>query len=173
MVVDVLAVEARAAWRKDREKALVCAISIEGKEAILIKSQTYMNLSGLAVAPLLKRLRSAPAQMVVIHDDLDLMAGIVRVKFGGGDGGHRGVRSIADSLGTKDFARVRLGIGRPPDGIDPEEFVLSPFDPAAEVGVRELVLAGSRAVKLIVTLGLEPARNLVHSGRLWPPSAPL
>ena len=172
MVVDALAAEARGLWRKDRQKAKICEISIEDKEATLIKPQTYMNLSGVAVAPLLKRFRSSPAQMVVIHDDLDLSPGSVRIKFGGGDGGHRGIRSIADSLGTKDFARVRLGIGRPPAGIDPEEFVLSPFDLETEEGVRELVSTGSRAVKLIVTLGLEPARNLIHSGRLSPASGP-
>lgn len=163
MVVDLLAREAGAAWKTGRDKTLVCEIRIDDVRAILVKPQTYMNLSGRAVAPVVRRLYIEPGQLIAIHDDMDLVLGRVRVKIGGGDGGHRGIRSIAECIGTKDFVRVRLGIGRPPAGVEPEEFVLSPFE-EQEAGVAEdLVSAGGEAVSLIVKLGLEDARNRINT----------
>ncbi len=110
--------------------------------------------------------------MIVIHDDLDLAPGRVRVKVGGGDGGHKGVRSIADSLRFRDFIRVRLGIGRPPTGVSPEEFVLTPFGPEEKDVSEQLIELGCQAVRLIVLRGVEPAQNLLHSGRLATGSGP-
>ena len=122
---------------------------------VLAKPRTYMNESGRHVGPLAKFYSVAPADIVVIHDELDLDFGRIRLKFGGGEGGHNGLRSVAAALGTKDFQRVRIGVGRPPGRKDPAAFVLENFSAAerAELGVdleqaadaTELLLrAGSR-----------------------------
>ena len=166
MVVDKLAEEKGGSWQRHREKALVCQIRIEESPAVLVKPQTYMNLSGRAVAPILGKLHADPARMIVIHDDLDLVPGSVRIKSGGGDGGHKGVRSIADSLRFRDFIRVRMGIGRPPEGVPADEFVLSRFTREEAAHLKDHVSRGERAVRLILTLGLEQARNMIHSERV-------
>jgi PTH1 family peptidyl-tRNA hydrolase len=165
MVADELAKSVDAAWRPNPEKSQICDAEIAGKRVTLLKPQTYMNLSGKAVAPVLRRLNANPGAMIVIHDDLDLIAGKVRIKIGGGDGGHKGIRSIADSLRFRDFVRVRLGIGRPPEGIAPEEFVLTNFSVEDAALVRDLLGTGSCAVRLILGLGVEQAQNEIHSGR--------
>ena len=85
-----------------------------------------MNLSGRAVAPLYDRFAGTPEDLLVLHDDLDLALGVVRLKRGGGTGGHKGLRSLTEELGTREFLRVRIGIGRPPEGVDPTDFVLRP-----------------------------------------------
>jgi peptidyl-tRNA hydrolase, PTH1 family len=167
MVVDQLA--GGLSWTTNREKSLVCQVELEGERVWLIKPQTYMNRSGSAVGPALNRLNSDPTRMIVIHDDLDLAQGRVRIKVGGGDGGHKGIRSIADSLRFRDFIRIRLGIGRPPIGVTPEEFVLTPF--ANDEDVRGLVDMGRRAVSLILTNGVEYAQNCLHSTKITACSA--
>jgi PTH1 family peptidyl-tRNA hydrolase len=163
MVVDELA--DGATWRKNCEKSLECEAELEGEPVWLLKPQTYMNRSGSAVAPALNRLNANPNRMIVIHDDLDLSPGKVRIKVGGGDGGHRGIRSIADSLRFRDFIRVRLGIGRPPPGVTAEEFVLTAFVHEESLR-RELVEAGCRAVRLVLTHGVEHAQNCLHSAKI-------
>lgn len=160
--MDRLAAEARGSWIKDKEKAQVAQAEIEEVAVVLVKPQTYMNLSGKAVAPILGRVKADPAGMIVIHDDLDLALGKVRIKIGGGDGGHKGVRSISDSLRFRDFTRVRLGVGRPPTGVNPEEYVLSSF-PTEEKDAREdLIETACRAVRNILVHGVERAQNLIH-----------
>ncbi len=169
MVVDLLAQEERAQWRKARENALVSEVRIDGVAARLVKPQTYMNLSGRAVVAIIHRLGLDPSHMIVVHDDLDLEPGTIRIKSGGGDGGHRGVRSIAEMLQSREFVRVRMGIGRPPAGVDPETFVLSAFTKGAAEGLADHVSRGDQAVRLIATLGMEGARNMVHAGRIVAP----
>ena len=97
---------------------------VSGGMVLLGRPRTYMNESGLAVAPVYGRFADSPEDLVVLHDDLDLDLGVVRLKRGGGTGGHNGLRSLAVELGTRDFLRVRIGIGRPPAGVDPADFVL-------------------------------------------------
>ena len=166
MVVDDLANEAGSSWKKDRVGALTCEIQVEAQRVILVKPQLYMNRSGQALAPLLKRYNSDPGRMIVIHDDLDLPLGRIRIKSGGGDGGHKGVRSIADSLRFRDFVRVRIGIGRPPDSIEPEHFVLSPFAPDERSLVADSVARACRAVKVTITSGMEEAKRAIYSGQM-------
>lgn len=169
-VVDTLAQDEQASWETDRQKAETCWVRIDGHKVFLVKPQTFMNLSGKAVLPILKRLNADPARMIVVHDDMDLAIGTVRIKVGGGDGGHKGVRSIADSLRFRDFVRVRLGVGRPPQGASPEEFVLSCFGPE-ELAVQEsLIRTGMSAVRLVIGHGVEYAQNMIHSGRSSPAS---
>lgn len=98
--------------------------TIGGRRVILARPQTYVNVSGTAVADLRRRHRVAVEDLLVIVDDLDLTPGVVRMRAKGSHGGHNGLRSIVDALGTTAFARVRVGIGRPPAGVDPAEFVL-------------------------------------------------
>jgi PTH1 family peptidyl-tRNA hydrolase len=163
MVADDLAKEEGCSWKKERVGALTCEIQVEAHRVILVKPQTYMNRSGQVLAPLLKRYNTKPGRMIVIHDDLDLPLGRIRIKSGGGDGGHKGVRSIADCLRFRDFIRVRIGIGRPPDSIEPEHFVLSPFKPEERSLVTHTVARGCRAVKLLIASGMEEARRVIYS----------
>lgn len=166
MVVDQLADQARSSWSKDSEKALTSRVRIETIPVVLVKPQTYMNASGQAVGAIVRRLHADPARMAVIHDDLDLVFGRIRIKSGGGDGGHKGVRSIADSLRFRDFIRVRLGVGRPPEGVAADEYVLSPFDEHELERLPEQIAAAVYAVNLILTLGMEKAANIIHSGKI-------
>lgn len=166
MVVDRLAEQVRGTWSKSKEKAFTSRVLVESIPVILVKPQTYMNASGQAVGPIVRRLNADPSQMVVVHDDLDLAAGRIRIKSGGGDGGHKGIRSIADSLRFRDFIRVRLGVGRPPEGVSAEEFVLSPFDQEEREQLSEQIAAAIEAVGLILTEGMEKAKNVIHSGTI-------
>lgn len=129
---------------------------------VLGKPRSYMNLSGRAVAGL-ARFYSIPVEnIVVIHDELDLDFGTVRLKCGGGEGGHNGLRSISQSLGTKDYLRTRVGIGRPPGRMDPASYVLKPFSAAERKDLGVIVEEAADAVELLLQLGLEAAQNRVH-----------
>jgi len=133
-----------------------------GQRAVLMRGHGYMNESGGPVSAVLAYYKVAPDRLVVIHDELDIPYGDLRVKFGGGDNGHNGLRSIRQSLGTGDFFRVRFGIGRPPGRQDPAEFVLKPFGATER---RELDLHLSRAADCVETLiasGLTSAQNTFH-----------
>ncbi len=163
MVLDRMAEENGCSWQSVREKADICSIRVAGWDVVLVKPQTFMNLSGNAVGPLVKRRNVDPTDIIVIHDDLDLVPGTVRVKRGGGDGGHRGVRSIASVLGTKDFLRVRLGIGRPPDGVSPKEYVLFSYRPNEAAELETMLDRAQSAVHLLLAEGLDRAQNVVHA----------
>ncbi len=162
MVLDALVEEAHEVWSRSGELALVCRLDLENQALLLIKPQTYMNLSGRAVSHITCSPRSDVNRMIVVHDDLDLAEGIVRIKLGGGDGGHKGIRSIADLLASREFIRVRLGVGRPPEGTTPEEYVLSPFLTDHETVRKSLIDTGLRAIRLILKLGVERAQNSLH-----------
>ena len=122
-----------------------------------------MNESGRQIGPLAKFYSVDPADLIVVHDELDIDFGLVRLKKGGGEGGHNGLRSISQVMGTKDYLRVRMGIGRPPGRQDPADFVLKPFPAADRAEVELLVRNGCDAVELLVTQGLEAAQNTVHA----------
>lgn len=165
MVVERLAAQSGAAgtgpvrWRL-RCRALVADTSIQGQKAILARPQTYMNNSGEAVGPLLRWYGLIPAELLVICDDLDLSPGQIRIRKKGGDGGHRGLKSIIAALGTNEFARLRIGIGRPeePAG-DVIRWVLGRFN-LQEAPVMEEVLARAvQAVRVILSEGIEKAMN--------------
>lgn len=168
-VADELAREAACSWTNNRKKALICEAAIEATTVFLVKPQTFMNLSGHAVEPILRRLNADPGRMIVVHDDLDLAPGKVRIKIGGGDGGHKGVRSIADSLRFRDFIRVRLGVGRPPLGTSAEQFVLSPVGEEEEDLLKDLVQTGCRAAHLLVAHGVERAQNMLYAKSMVQP----
>ena len=125
------------------------------------RSTTYMNTSGEAVGPLAEQLGVAPERIIVVHDELDLPAGKVRVKLGGNENGHNGLKSITEHLGTRDYLRVRMGIGRPPQGMAVPDWVLSPI----EGDISGQVALAAKAVQLIVSEGLAKAQNVIHATR--------
>lgn len=125
------------------------------------RSTTYMNTTGEAVGPLAKELGVTPERIIVVHDELDLPAGKVRVKLGGNENGHNGLKSITEHLGTRDYLRVRMGIGRPPQGMAVPDWVLSPIDG----DISGQVALAAKAVQLIVSEGLGKAQNVIHATR--------
>ncbi len=135
---------------------------IDSCETVLAKPQTYMNESGRAIAAILRDSYLAPSDLIVIHDELDLSLGSVRIKIGGGHGGHNGLRSIIEYLGTPDFTRIRIGIGRPVPGMDAADYVLSAFTKDERVAARQAVEQAAQAVKEIVSQGLTRAMNLFN-----------
>lgn len=155
-MVDRIAANAGVRWRASGD-AEFGACELSGRRVVLAKPLTFMNLSGAAVAPLFRKHADDPEDLVVVHDDLDLAAGSVRLKRGGGTGGHNGLRSLREALGTPAFLRVRVGIGRPPAGIDPADYVLhAPPSPARE-RFHEAVAAAADAAADIARLGFDKA----------------
>jgi len=130
---------------------------MEGRRVFLVRPRTFMNLSGVAVAPLYRKHCEGPEDLVVVHDDLDLPPGTVRLKRGGGTGGHNGLRSLQQELGTAAFLRIRVGIGRPPAGEDPADFVLSPPAPSLRGAFEEAVTAACEAAVDIARIGFDKA----------------
>lgn len=129
---------------------------IAGVSVMLVKPQTYMNLSGQAVAKLRRAKRLRVEDIVAIYDDLDLGLGRVRIRGGGGPGGHNGVISLISVLG-REFPRVRIGIGRPPGGEDPAEYVVAPFAAAEVEPIERAIVRAADGVETLLTEGLERA----------------
>ncbi len=130
---------------------------------VLGKSRTYMNETGGPVSGLLRYHRLTPDRLVVVHDELDIDPGQLRVKFGGGDNGHNGLRSIRASLGTGDFYRVRVGVGRPAGRQDPADFLLSNFAARDREGLAVELVRAADAVESLVTAGLERTQSTFNS----------
>ena len=158
-VVDRLAVEAGAHFGADRFQTQAALADLSGIPILLLKPQTFMNLSGPSVAAWRGLLSLPETRLAVVHDDLDLVLGRVRVTGGAGPGGHRGVASVQEALGTQDFPRVRLGIGRPRESEDAADRVLEEFA-AEELPVAADMLArAATAVQTLIRHGLALAMN--------------
>ncbi|GGL34996.1 peptidyl-tRNA hydrolase [Phycicoccus endophyticus] len=138
---------------------------VPGPPAVLAVPTCYMNESGGPVKALLSFFSVPPERLVVVHDELDLDAGTVRLKRGGGEGGHNGLRSVSSALGTRDYHRVRVGIGRPPGRMDPADYVLRDFSPSECKELPFLLGDAADAVEELVTLGLLDAQQRVHAPR--------
>ena len=163
MVADVLAARVSGKFSAHkRSNAEIVQARLDGRQVIVAKPRTYMNLSGGPVAGLAKFFSVAPANVVVVHDELDLDYGTIRLKQGGGENGHNGLRSTSSALGTKDYLRVRMGIGRPPGRQDPADFVLKPFSSTERKDLPVFCEEGADAVELLLGLGLEGAQNRLH-----------
>ena len=159
-VLDLLAGRLQGAWREQaRLKACLARVRVEGAELLLAKPQTFMNLSGDAVGALLRYYDVASADLVVVADDADLPAGRVRVRPGGGAGGHRGLLSVIGACGTEAFARVRVGIGRGAAGEELIEHVLGRLAPGEEAAVRQAMAVAADAVLCLVAQGVDAAMN--------------
>jgi peptidyl-tRNA hydrolase, PTH1 family len=132
---------------------------VKGATLLLATPVTYMNVSGQAVRDLLRRRRRHPEDALVVHDDMDLSLGRLRLRPGNGAGGHNGVQSIIEELGTGTFPRLRIGIGRPPAGVDPVEFVLQRFTAEEQPCIDDAVNRAAEAVIVAATQGLPAAMN--------------
>jgi PTH1 family peptidyl-tRNA hydrolase len=174
LVVDELARRARGRFAAPRGmRAQVCetrlaasgmgGVGADAERVVLVKSRTYMNESGIAVSKASAFYKIAAKHLIVIHDELDLDFGRLRLKQGGGDNGHNGLKSIRASLGTGDFFRVRFGIGRPPGRQEPADFVLSPFPSSLREELTLEVGRAADAVEALVREGLAEAQNRFNS----------
>ena len=132
------------------------------KQVVLARPRSYMNLSGGPVAAVAKYFSVTPTDVIVIHDEIDIDFGTVRLKRGGGEGGHNGLRSMSQSLGTRNYLRVRAGVGRPPGRMAVADFVLKRFSKLEQPDVPFLIQDAADAVELIARHGLEAAQNQVH-----------
>jgi PTH1 family peptidyl-tRNA hydrolase len=160
MVVEALAREDGARFRKSRFlPAEVAEIHRAGERVLLARSTRFMNESGPSYASLAKKHQSEPAQIVAVHDELDIAAGTLRVKAGGGNNGHNGLRSLQQALGTGDFLRVRVGIGRPPGRQDPADFVLEPLPKRLQTDFAILVEHAADAVRSLIDDGLDATQD--------------
>ncbi|HEU5029969.1 MAG TPA: aminoacyl-tRNA hydrolase [Spirillospora sp.] len=164
MVLDLLAGRAGGRFKAHRSRADVLEGRLAGVRAVLAKPRTYMNESGGPVKGLRDFYKVPVERLIVVHDELDIPFGALRLKRGGGDNGHNGLRSITKSLGDKEYLRVRFGVGRPPGRMDAAAFVLKDFS-ATERKVLDLeVDRAADAVESLLTGGLEAAQNEFHAG---------
>ena len=150
----------------DRCESLVGRGEWERESLVLAKPQTYMNNSGVAAAALLRRFRVRGADLVVAYDDLDLPFGRLRIRCGGSAGGHRGLASILQHVADRDFVRLRMGIGRPPAGVDPVEYVLSRFSGEEQQSLEDVLSRAEEALEAIVLKG--PVRAMEDFNRQEP-----
>ena len=170
MVLDVLAARVGGSFRSHKARAAVLEGRLgvapggaPGPRVVLAKPSSYMNESGGPVAGLAQFFKADVERLVVVHDELDIPYGELRLKRGGGEGGHNGLRSVTRSLGSKEYVRVRVGIGRPPGRMDAADYVLRDFSGAERKELGVLLEEAADAVELVVTLGLLDAQQQVHS----------
>ena len=145
--------------------ARLATVRVAGQSIAVGVPMSYMNLSGGPVSSLAKYHSVEPGDVIVIHDDLDIPFGDVRLKRGGGSGGHNGLKDITKALGTPEYIRVRIGIGRPPGRMDAATFVLKPFSSAERKELDMLIADGADAVEAILADGLEAAQLRWHTAR--------
>ena len=168
MVVAQLAGDLGARLSAHRSRAQVAEARLApsggrpGERVVLAVPTSYMNESGGQVTSAVRFFKVEPERLLVVHDELDLPFGDLQLKLGGGEGGHNGLRSISRSLGTRDYSRLRIGIGRPPGRMDPADFVLKDFSATERKELDLLLVEAADAVELLLERGLEGAQNLVH-----------
>ncbi|GAA3018417.1 aminoacyl-tRNA hydrolase [Streptosporangium longisporum] len=162
MVLDELAARAGGRFKAHRSRAEVLEGRLAGAPAVLAKPLSFMNLSGGPTKALADFYKVEPARVIVVHDELDVPYGALRAKLGGGDNGHNGLKSITKSLATKDYLRVRFGIGRPPGRMDAASYVLRDFATAERKDLGFLVDRAADMVESLIKAGLEPTQNVFH-----------
>ena len=159
LVLEILADRVRANFKAHKSRADVVETRLGDARAVLAKPRSYMNESGGPVASLRDFFKVPVDRMIVIHDELDLPYGSIRLKVGGGDNGHNGLKSLRRSLGSGDFYRVRFGIGRPPGRQDPADFVLRDFSATERKDIDLHLERAADAVESLITDGLAAAQN--------------
>jgi PTH1 family peptidyl-tRNA hydrolase len=164
-VVDLLAHAHGVTVSRRQHDALWGEIELAGTGLALIKPQGFMNRSGAAVAAFARELCLASSDILVVHDDLDLALARIKLKRGGGTAGHRGLESIVEHLGTNEFARLRVGIGRPPEGQEVADFVLTTFSEAERAILGPGLAAAAAGVEAWCALGIDAAMNVVNAAR--------
>ena len=170
--IDELARQANVTYWKNQSGAEVATIAVNDpdadggkREVLLVKPQSYMNTSGGPISKLCAAHRIAPEELLVIHDELDIPAGDVRVKIGGGHAGHNGLRSIIDKLGSRDFSRIRVGIGEPPGRMPVADFVLKQLRAREAEEFDDATFRAAEAAALALTRGVVFARDNVNGKR--------
>ena len=167
MVVDLLAERMRGTFKRHRSNAMITEgrTTAQGPRLVLAKPLSFMNVSGTPVAGVARFYKIPPERTIVVHDELDIPFDTVRLKLGGGPGGHNGIKSVAVNLGTPDFVRVRVGVGRPPGRQDAADFVLKDFSATERKTLPTLLEEAADAVELVAASGLEVAQQRFHSPR--------
>jgi len=168
MVADLLAGRLGVRFGRHRKAVAQVAearlgVGADAPRLVLVKPMTYMNLSGGPVAGLRQFYKVPLDQIVAVHDELDIPYGALRLKQGGGEGGHNGLRSMSGALGSKEYLRVRFGIGRPPGRQDPADYVLSDFSAAERKELEFLVDRAADATEALIARGLEWSQNAYHA----------
>jgi PTH1 family peptidyl-tRNA hydrolase len=163
MVLEKLAAQLEMELRQKSFDALWGKGKLKGKNVILAMPQTYMNLSGKAVRKLLAFFKADINNLIVIHDDLDLPFGTVRLKTGGGNAGHKGLESIVEQLGSSDFMRVRIGIGKPAEKARIESYVLERFEPKEEAVLKPIIQSAADAASEILLSDMQAAMVKYHT----------
>ena len=166
MVLDEAAARmgARFKTHKARAQAAEGRISLGGPRVVLAKPSTYMNLSGGPVSALARFYGIDPAQVIAVHDEIDIPFNTVKLKLGGGEGGHNGLRDISKALGTKDYLRVRVGVGRPPGRMDTADYVLKDFGTTEAKELPFLISDAADALEILISEGLTAAQQKFHGG---------
>ncbi len=165
MVIDNLARQLDIQLKRVKSKAIIGTGKLGDNSIILAKPQTYMNASGESISPLLRYYKVPLQNLIIIHDDLDISFGTIRIRPSGGTGGQKGMKSIVSKLGSQEIARIRIGIGRPPGRMDPADYVLHDFN-SDQIALKDEILdKASQAVITFIHEGLEQAMN-VHNGDL-------
>lgn len=159
MTIDKLALDLGIKLTKVQAKTIIGTSPLDSAKLILAKPQTFMNLSGQAVASLMHYYHIPLEQLLVIHDDIDLPVATIRIRPGGGSAGQKGLGSIIEKLGTQSFARMRIGVGRPPGRMEAPDYVLHDFDKAEQPLMERVIAEASEAARLFVREGLETAMN--------------
>jgi PTH1 family peptidyl-tRNA hydrolase len=162
MVLDELARRVGGRFTSHKAGADLLEARLAGRRVIMARPRSFMNVSGPAVAGTARYFKIPATDVVVIHDDLDLDYGVIKLKRGGGEGGHNGLRSISACLGSKDYLRIRFGIGRPPGRMDPADFVLRDFFPMQRRELDLLVDRCADAVEQLLIQGLAATQNQLH-----------
>jgi peptidyl-tRNA hydrolase, PTH1 family len=162
MVVDELARRVGGRFTAQKAGADVLEARLAGRRVVLARPRSFMNVSGPAVAATARYYKIPPTDVIVVHDDLDLDFGVLKLKRGGGEAGHNGLRSVSACLGTRDYLRVRFGIGRPPGRMDPADYVLRDFPPVQREELALLVDRCADVVEQLLTQGLTATQNQVH-----------
>jgi len=163
MVLDLLAGRVGGTFKTHKSRCDVIEGLLAGAPVVLAKPTSYMNESGGPVNAVAKFFKIGPERTLVVHDELDLPFGEIRLKRGGGEGGHNGLRSISSALGSKQYVRVRFGIGRPPGRQDPADFVLREFAAAERKDLDYLIDRAADAVEAVLSVGLIAAQNTYHA----------
>jgi peptidyl-tRNA hydrolase, PTH1 family len=158
----VLSCLSGARFKSHKSGCLVAETSVAGHRVVLARPMTYMNESGQAVRKLLSWYKIPTEQLIVIHDELDIKFGEVRIKRGGGTAGHNGLKSVVGHLGSQDFLRVRVGVSRPSGRQDPADYVLSDFSASQRKDLDDVIARAATAVESILEEGAERAMNLIN-----------
>jgi len=162
MMLDFFAAKHDITFLESRWKALAVKAVFWDVSVLLLKPETFMNLSGVAVIQAAHYYKIVPENIIVIHDDLDIEFGRVKIVSGGGDGGHKGIRSLVEHLGTKNFPRIKIGIGRPASSILPEKYVLGKFEPQEKEIIEQKTAVVFEGIQILLQKGIAAAMTEIN-----------